>query len=172
MFLFKVFYVALKEEHDLVVQKKAVNLTKKILDSVNTTDFNHVTNEPVNCSNSIDIVIQNDIGPKLKKSRHIDSADRVLSSISTSDDCELLSNLKIDHNDSIYPYGTCLRLKTDVYVSIEEFLNFTSTYDFDSCDAQTKWVISTRSGLDSMLDDIIGQSLNCFIDGAELLDCH
>lgn len=163
------FYVALKEEHDLVVQKKAICLTKKILFSVNSTDFKQMS---VNCLNSIDIVLENSSGHQMKKSRQIDSANRVLSSITTSNDCELLSNLKIEHHNSIYPYATCLRLKSDVYISTAEFLNFTSTYDFDNCDAKTQWVISTRSGLNSMLDDIIGQSLNCFIDGADLLDCH
>lgn len=165
------FYVALKEEHDLVVQKKAIGLTKKILDFVNFSDFK-LMNVAVNWLSNIDIVSENSSGPEHKKSRQIDSADRVLSSITTSNDCELLSNLKIDHHSSIYPHATCLRLKSDAYISIEEFFNFTSTYDFDNCDAKTRWIISTRSGLDSMLDDVIGQSHNCFIDGADLLDCH
>jgi hypothetical protein len=166
-----VFYVALKEEHDLVVQKKAICLTKKILFSVNSTDFK-LMNKSVNCLNSMDVVLENSTDHKIKKSRQVDSANRVLSSITTSNDCELLSNLKIEHHNSIYPDETCIRLKSDIYISTAEFLNFTSTYDFDNCDTKTQWVISTRSGLNSMLDDIIDQSLNCFIDGADLLDCH
>ncbi|XP_060871065.1 uncharacterized protein LOC132945364 [Metopolophium dirhodum] len=174
-----VLYVALKEEHDLVVQKKAICLTKELLASISSTDDNmqdlnfKLKSEPVNIlHNIIDGSIENCSGSMQKKSRQIDSAYRILNSITTLSDCELLPSLKSFNNSNIYPNDICLRQKTDVYLKIADFLNFTSTYDFNDCDAKTQWVISTRSGLDSMLDDIIGQSQNCFIEGADLLDCH
>lgn len=174
-----VLYVALKEEHDLVVQKKAIRLTKELLASISFTDDNmqdldfKLNSEPVNSLPSIiDGNIENCSGSMQKKSRQIDSSDRILNSITTSSDCELLPSLKSFNNSNIYPNYICLRQKTDVYLKINDFLNFTSTYDFNDCEAKTQWVISTRSGLDSMLDDIIGQSQNCFIEGADLLDCH
>lgn len=129
--------------------------------------------KPVNCLHNItDESIDNCSVSMKKKSRQLDSADRILSSITTSSDCELLPSLKTFNNSNIYPNDICLHQKTDVYIKIDEFFNFTSIYDFNDCDTKTLWVISTRSGLDSMLDDIIGQSQNCFIEGADLLDCH
>jgi len=163
----------------LVVQKKAIRLTKELLTLISSIDDNMQNlnvkhkNKPVNClHNVIDENIENCSGSIKKKSRQFDSSDRILNSITTSSDCELLSSIKSFNNSNIYPNDICLRQKTDVYIKIDDFLNFTSVYDFNDCDTKTQWVISTRSGLDSMLDDIIGQSQNCFIEGADLLDCH
>ncbi|KAL5244226.1 hypothetical protein ACI65C_011636 [Semiaphis heraclei] len=174
-----VLYVALKEEHDLVVQKKAICLTKELLALIssindNLQDLNvKLKSKPVNSLHNItDESIENCSGSIKKKSRQLDSADRILSSITTSSDCELLPSLKTFNNSNIYPNDICLRQKTDVYIKIDDFLNFTSIYNFNDCDTKTQWVISTRSGLDSMLDDIIGQSQHCFIEGADLLDCY
>jgi len=161
-----------------VVQKKAICLTKELLFSISSTnnlcELNFkLKSEPVNCLyNIFDGSVNNYSGSKQKKSRQIDSTDRVLNSITTTSDCELLPSLKCFNNSNIYPNNICLRQKTDVYLEINNFLKFTHTYDFNECDAKTQWVISTRSGLDSMLDDIIGQSKHCFIEGADLLDCH
>ncbi|XP_025191469.1 uncharacterized protein LOC112591762 [Melanaphis sacchari] len=173
-----VLYLALKEEHDLVVQKKAIYLTKRLLTSIksnnNICDLNFKTkSEPGNClHNIIDGSIDNSFSSKQKKPRQIDSSDRILNSITTTSDCELLPNLKSFNYSNIYPNDICLRQKTDDYLKIDDFLNFTYTYDFNECDAKTQWIISTRSGLDSMLNDIIDQSQNSFIEGADLLDCH
>ncbi|XP_015374038.1 PREDICTED: uncharacterized protein LOC107168980 [Diuraphis noxia] len=174
-----VLYVALKEEHDLVVQKKAICLAKELIATINSIDDNmqdlnvKLKRKPVNClHNIIDESIENCSGSINKKSRQLDSADRILSSITISSDSELLPSLKSFNNSNIYPNNICLRQKTDIYIKIDDFLNFTSIYDFNDCDTKTQWVISTRSGLDSMLDDIIDQSQNCFIEGADLLDCH
>lgn len=173
-----VLYLALKEEHDLVVQKKAICLTKELLTSINSTNnmcnlnFKPISEQEIFLHNIIDGSIENGFGSKEKKSRHIDSSDRILNSITTTSDCELLPSLKSFNHSNIYPNDICLHQKTDDYLKINDFLNFTYKYDFNECDAKTQWVISTRSGLDSMLDDIIGQSQNCFIEGADLLDCH
>lgn len=126
----------------------------------------------INGPSRIEENLENCNGSKQKKSRQVDSADRILNSITTTNDSELLPSLKSVYNSNIYPHNVCLRQKTDVYLSINDFLNFISTYDFNDCDAKTQWVIFTRSGLDSMLDDIISQSQNCFIEGSDLLDCH
>lgn len=107
-----------------------------------------------------------------KKSRHVDSANRILNSITKINDCELLPSLKSTNISNVYPNDICLCQKTDVYTSINDFLDFTSTYNFDDCNSKTQWIISTRCGLNSMLDDIISQSQNCFIEGADLIDCH
>jgi len=168
----------LKEEHDLVVQKKAICLTKELLTSINSTNnmcnlnFKPISEQEIFLHNIIDGSIENGFGSKEKKSRHVDSSDRILNSITTTSDCELLPSLKSFNHSNIYPNDICLHQKTDDYLKINDFLNFTYKYDFNECDAKTQWVISTRSGLDSMLDDIIGQSQNCFIEGADLLDCH
>lgn len=163
----------------MVVQKKAICLTKELLASISSTDNNlqdlnfKLKSEPVNSlHNIIDGSIGNCSVSIQKKSRQIDSADRILNSITTLSDCELLPSLKSFNNSNIYPNDIFLRQKTNVYLKINDFLNFTSSYDFNDCDAKTQWVISTRSGLDSMLDDIIGQSQNSFIEGADLLDCQ
>lgn len=116
--------------------------------------------------------LENCVGSIHKKSRHVDSEDRILNSITTISDCELLPSLKSANSSNIYPSDICLQQKTDDYTSVSEFLKFTSTYDFEECEAKTQWVISTRSGLNSMLDDIISQSQNCFIEGADVIDCH
>lgn len=134
-------------------------------------EFN-LKSKSIDSSSSIDENLENCDGSNHKKSRKIDSADRILNSITTANDCELLPSLKSGNNTSIYPNDVCLRQKTDAYILIHDFLNFTSTYDFNDCDAKTQWVISTRSGLDSMLDDIISQSQNCCVEGADILDCH
>lgn len=169
--------MALKEEHDLAVQKKAILLTLEILASINFTNDNSTIDfKPKSgsfiCPSSIKENVEHLTGSKQKKSRQIDSSDRVLNSITTTSDCELLLSLKSTSTNNIYPNNICLSQKTDSYISIDEFLNFTSTYDFGDCDAKSQWVLFTRSGLDSMLDDIIGQSENCFVEGADLLDCH
>lgn len=161
----------------MVVQKKAICLTKELLGSIRSTDYNiqdlKFKSVPENSlHNIIDGSVENCSGSMHKKSRQIDSADRILNSITTSSDCELLPSLKSFSDSNIYPNDICLRQKTDVYLDINDFFNFTSTYDFNDCDAKAQWILSTRSGLDSMLDDIIGQSLNSFIEGADLLDCH
>lgn len=167
----------MKEEYDLVVQKKAICLTKELLDFMKSSkDMVNVKiqpkNEVVNSSDRLNDESVNCSGSEKKKSRKIDSVDRVLNSISTTCDSELLPSLKYDNLNNIYPYEICLNQKTDDYISFNEFLNFTSTYNFNDCDVKKQWVISTRSGLDSMLDDIIDQSQNCFIEGADLIDCH
>lgn len=163
----------------MVVQKKAICLTKELLALIssindNLQDLNvKLKSKPVNSLHNItDESIENCSGSIKKKSRQLDSADRILSSITTSSDCELLPSLKTFNNSNIYPNDICLRQKTDVYIKIDDLLNFTSIYNFNDCDTKTQWVISTRSGLDSMLDDIIGQSQHCFIEGADLLDCY
>jgi len=160
-----------------MVQKKAIHLTKGLLVSIksinNSLDFYFKPNTVLpNRQNSIDEHLENSTGSKQKKSRHVDSSDIILNSITATNDCELLPSLQSVNSSNIYPNGICLQRKTDVYVSINDFLRFTSTYNFNDCDARKQWVISTRSGLDSMLDDIIGQSRNCFVDGADGLDCH
>lgn len=109
---------------------------------------------------------------KQKKSRQIDSSDRIINSITSTCDGELLPSLKSANSSNIYPTDICINKKTDVYTSLNDFLNFTSTYDFNDCDVKTHWIIYTRSGLDSMLDDIIHQSQNTFVEGANHLDCH
>ncbi|XP_060838951.1 uncharacterized protein LOC132920516 [Rhopalosiphum padi] len=173
-----VLYIALKEEYDLVVQKKAINVTKELLTYISSTHNMYGLNlklklEPENClHNIIDGSVENGFGSKQKKLRQVDSSNRILNSITTTNDCELLPSLKSFNLCSIYPNDICLRQKTDDYLKINDFCNFTCHYDFNECDAKTQWVISTRSGLDSMLDDIIGQSQNCFIEGADLLDCQ
>lgn len=124
----------------------------------------HLYNRNENLKNYTDII--------QKKSRYVDSANRILNSITTINDCELLHSLKSTNSSNIYPSDVYLCQKTDVYISVNDFLDFTSTYNFDDCNSKTQWIISTRSGLNSMLDDIIGQSQNCFIEGADLIDCH
>lgn len=160
-----------------MVQKRAIYLTKELLRFINST--NNMTkyefdlkSKSIDFSSNIDEHLENCNDSKNKKLRQIDSADRILNSITTTSDCELLPSLKSGNTSNIYPNDVCLRQKTDAYISINDFLNFTSTYDFDDCDTKTQWVIITRSGLDSMLDDIISQSQNCCIEGADLLDCH
>ncbi|XP_050419640.1 uncharacterized protein LOC126832762 [Adelges cooleyi] len=170
-----VLYMALNDECDLEVQNSAVGLTRKLLISP-SSDPN------VSQSNKNDPARQfyqtdddnNDINSSVqcKKSRHTDSSDRVLNSITTSCDGELLSSLKCASNRNIYPSDVCLRTKTDVYILPDKFLDFAYTYDFENYTARKKWIIYTRSGLNSMLDDIIGQSNNCFVEGADLLDCY
>jgi len=160
-----------------VVQKKAIYLTKEFLASINSSNnipYHELKLKSTssNCSNSVNEKLENCMGSIQKKSRHVDSEDRILNSITTISDCELLPSLKSFNKSNIYPSEICLRQKTDDYISINEFLKFTSTYDFEECGTKTQWVISTRSGLNSMLDDIIGQSKNCFIEGADLIDCH
>lgn len=160
-----------------MVQKKAIHLTKELLASIksidNCSDFDFKPNSSsLHAENFINGCLEKSAGSKRKKSRQVDSSDRILNSITTTNDCELLPSLKSVNNGNIYPNNICLRQKTDVYISVNDFLHFTSTYNFNDCDIKTQWVISTRSGLDSMLDDIISQSQNCFIDGADGLDCH
>lgn len=160
-----------------MVQKKAINLTKKLLNIIKSTnnlsdiDFKLKTRS-INCQKNSDGNLQISIDLKQKRMRQIDSADRILNSITITNDCELLPSLKSANNSNIYSNDTCLHQKTDLYISYDDFLNFTNTYNFNDCDAKTQWVIFTRSGLDSMLDDIIDQSKNCFIEGADLIDCY
>lgn len=150
-------------------------MTKELLSSLNS--LNSVPNsEPkitsVSCTNPENDSVVDNTCSKHKKIRQVDSADRILNSITTANDCELLPSLKFANSSNIYPSNVCLRQKTDVYISVKDFIHFTSSYNFNDCDIKTQWVISTRSGLDSMLDDIISQSQNCFVEGADSLDCH
>lgn len=170
-------YIALKEEHDLVVQKKAISLSKYLLDFKDSSskmfDVDYkFKNELVNCCNKTDQDFENFTGPKLKKFKQTDSEEKVLNSITTTNDCELLLSLKCTNANNIYSHDICLHQKTYSYISVNDFLKFTETYDFKECFAKSEWVISTRSGLSSMLDDIIGQLQNCCVEGADLLDCH
>lgn len=126
---------------------------------------------PIMCQISSDN-LENCSDLKQKKMRQIDSTDRIINSITITNDCELLTSLKSINSSNIYPSDVSLHKKTESYISYEDFLNFTSTYNFNYCDAKTQWVKFTRSGLDSMLDDIIDQSKNCFIEGADLVDCY
>lgn len=163
----------MKEEHDLAVQKRAILLVKKLFVFINSADNTPAVDlksnsESLPCQNSIDENLEN----CTKRLRQIDSSDRILNSITTASDCELLPNLKSDNSNNIYPTDVFLHQKTESFVPIQDFVNFVSTYDFDDYDAKAQWVLSTRSGLDSMLDDIIGQSQNCIVEGADLLDCH
>lgn len=169
--------MALNEEHDLIVQKKAIHLTQKLLVSIESINnsFNFESPKTVlpNCQYSIiNECSENSVSSERKKFRQVDSSNRILDSIATTNDRELLPSLKSANSSSIYPNSVHLQQKTDAYISIDEFLHFTSVYDFNNCDARTQWVMFTRSGLDSMLDDIIGQSQNCFVEGANSLDCH
>lgn len=160
-----------------MVQKKAIQLTKELLVSINAInslpniDF-QVNNKPIICLKSSDNNLENFTDLKQKKMRQIDSTDRVINSITVINDCELLPSLKSINSSNIYPNDISLQQKTDLYISYEDFLNFTSTYNFNDCDTKTQWVKFTRSGLDSMLEDIINQSKNCFIEGADLIDCY
>lgn len=172
----------MKEEHDLAVQKKAICITEKLLSSISSINMNNTTmpNSEMEVDSELENYLDNininenkeeiEEGPEIKKSRQIDSATRVLDILSVTKDCELLSSLKTANVSNIYPND--VTEKSSAYISINDFLLFTSTYNFNECNAKTKWVISTRSGLDSMLNDIIGYSTNCFVEGADLLDCY
>ncbi|VVC25046.1 Hypothetical protein CINCED_3A021537 [Cinara cedri] len=176
-----VLYVALKEEHDLAVQKKAIYITKELLSYISSTnmyrsmsDLNmEVGIESENCVNNInENEDDSETNSEIKKSRQIDSTTRVLNTLSVTSDCELLCSLKNANRSNIYPDDVSLVEKSAVYISVDDFLSYTDSYNFNDCCAKTEWVISTRSGLDSMLSDIIGYSTNSFVEGADLLDCY
>ncbi|XP_050538472.1 uncharacterized protein LOC126903935 [Daktulosphaira vitifoliae] len=168
-----VLHTALNDECDLEVQKSAICISKKLL---NSSIFISNTKQPI-YNNSIqhnqeDHKTNSLYFNKVKKVRQFDSSDRVLNSISCSCDNELLPILKNSSNGNIYPQEFSLRLKTDDYISPNQFFDFISAYDFDNYNTKKQWLIDTRSGLNSMLDDVIGQSHNIFIEGADLLDCY
>lgn len=173
--VFQVLYIALKEDYDLMVQKKAICLTKELLSLISSSNISDVEfqlkNESINSLSSVKDDSESFSCPKEKKMRQIDSTDIVLNSITTMCDSELLSSLKFT-SSNIYPKDVNLHQKTDIYISADDFLSFVSVYDFNDYDAKKQWVLHTRSGLDSMLDDIISQSQNCFIEGADIIDCH
>lgn len=142
------------------------------INSSNKSDIIKLHFKSLNHLSYVDDAQNNCTDNKQKKSRQIDSSDRIINSITSTNDCELLPSLKSANSSNIYPIDMCINKKTDVYLSLNDFLDFTSTYDYSDCDVKKQWVIFTRSGLNSMLDDIIHQSQNTFVDGADHLDCH
>lgn len=171
------------EENDLVVQKKAICITKELLSYINSNNL---------CISSMpdqvkELLTANDLGNfetginkgivcgkdlERKRARLVDSSIHVIDILSASKDYELLPDLRNHGRTQIYPKDWAFAWQYANYITVKEFWLHTSTYNFNECNAKTEWVKFTRSGLDSMLNDIIGYSTNCFVDGADLLDCY
>lgn len=129
-------------------------------------------NDIDDCANVVDIDIFFEEDHERKRARHIDSSTHVIEVLSETKDCELLPELKNTERTYIYPEDWTFVWQYAHYISVKDFWLYINIYDFNECDEKTEWFKSTRSGLDSMLNDIIGYSTNCFVDGADLLDCY